>query len=216
MVDLRKPLSGMIWKAMKGDVMKYLITSLILVSAALMFSACKKSNPVDSSNDQYIWPLNKGNSWSYHIVTYDSAGTAAGGGNFSFSVTSDTVVAGETWYNLSNFSDGMFCRNRSDGFWVMQNGVQFLFFKYPGAVGDNWNSGGQAIEIRSTDSSMTTPKGTFRCHVYRMTYNYQTGEYLDIYLRPGIGMVAEDYYSTTGAGAFYLAEAISLTDYTVN
>ncbi len=194
--------------------MKLAIASLILISTAFMFASCK-SNPAGPSNDQYIWPLSEGNSWSYHVASYDSTGNVITGGSFSFSITSDTVVAGETWYNLSNFSSGMFCRNRSDGFWVMQSGVQFLFFKYPGSAGDTWTSGGQSVELRATDSSMTTSKGTFRCHVYELTYGYQAGEYLYIYLCPGIGMVAEDYYLMTASGEAYMAEAISLTDYTV-
>lgn len=195
--------------------MKFVITSLMLVSAVLIFASCK-SNPAGPSNDQYIWPLNKGNSWTYHVVSYDSAGGAIGGGNFTFSVTSDTVVAGETWYNLTNFASGMFCRNRSDGFWIMENSVQFLFFKYPCSAGESWNIGGQSIEIRSTDSSMTTSKGKYSCHLYRMSYYDQPGEFIEIYLSLGVGMVAEDYYSTTSSGAVYLAEAITLTDYTVN
>lgn len=195
--------------------MKPIITSLTLVSTVLLFTSCK-SNPAGPSNDQYIWPLHKGNLWTYHIVSYDSAGQVIGDGDFTFSIASDTVVAGETWHNLSNFAGGMFCRNRSDGFWIMENGVQFLFFKFPGSVGDTWGAGGQSIEIHSTDSSITTESGTFTCYEYQVSYDFQPGECLHVYLFPGVGMVAEEYYMTTSLGVSYRAQTVSLTSYAVN
>jgi len=182
---------------------------LLLGSAIFMLSSCKKSNLVGASSDQQIWPLKTGDLWDYQVASYDTAGIVNGGGTLSLSITSDTVVAGETWYRLSGDTGNFFYTERSNGFWIMSNGSQALFLKYPGSAGESWNCYSDSVSVQSTDTSVSVPLGTYNCYMYRLFYSSKPVE--DYYLSIGVGMVAEDDYSVTSSGQVYKAYAFSLT-----
>jgi hypothetical protein len=181
-----------------------------------MLTSCKKDNPVDSSPSvKQIWPLKMGNTWAVHMIEYDTTGAVTQSGSGTLVVTTDTIVGGETWYQISGVgSDGlMFYTNRSDGLWVMSSSTsglfQGLFFKYPVSAGDSWNLGGDQMFLQSADTLITVPAGTFHCYEYRLSMS----DYY--YFCPGVGFIAEDSYSSTNSGRLYIVARISIASFTL-
>ena len=189
--------------------MKSLLIFLLICFTLFMFSSCKKNNPVSPlETQQQIWPLKIGNTWGYHVVIFDSTGTVSNYGNTSLSISSDTVAGNETWYKISNNSTGIYYTNRSDGFWIMSNGLQTIIYKYPGNAGDMWHFFADSVIIESKDTLVTTSLNKYTCYLYRIFYGGKPIE--DDYLSPGVGLVAEDYYSSTISGQVYLKSSMSL------
>jgi hypothetical protein len=187
--------------------MKSFLNVSLLCLAVFMLSSCKKSNPVESSPSVLqIWPFKTGNTWAYQAISFDSTGTVTQSGSGAFIVTTDTIVGGETWYHLST-AGAMFYTNRSDGLWVMWNNTsglnQELLFKYPVSAGDNWNYGADLVFVQSTDTLITVMAGTYHCYEYRVFYN--SNPLCDYYCCPGVGFIAEDYFSSTNSGRLYRA-----------
>jgi hypothetical protein len=91
--------------------------------------------------------------------------------------------------------------------------IQVLLFKYPVSTGDSWNSGGDQIVLQSADTVITVTAGTFHCYEYRFLYNSKpTGDY---YFCPGVGVIAQDSYSSTNSGRLYINGRLSITSYTL-
>jgi hypothetical protein len=193
--------------------MKSFKNALLFCFLVFVFTSCSKDNPVDSSPSvKQIWPLKPGNTWVVCATEYDTTGAVTQTGSGAIIVTTDTVVAGETWYHISGVGS-MFYTNRSDGLWVMLNSTaglfQGLFFKYPVSAGDSWNLGGDQISLQSADTLITVPAGTFHCYEYRLSIN----DYY--YYCPGVGFIAEDSYSSTNSGRLYIRERLSITSFTL-
>ena len=196
--------------------MKSFVNALLFCFVVFMLTSCKKDNPVDSSPSvKQIWPLKPGNTWAYHAIEYDTTGAITQSGSAVIVVTKDTIVGGETWYQISGIGSGgsMFYTNRSDGLWVMSNSTsglfQSLYFKYPVSAGESWNLGGDQIFLQSADTLITVPAGTFHCYEYRLPMS----DY--VYFCPGVGFIAEDSYSSTNSGRLYLVGRQSITSFTL-
>jgi hypothetical protein len=196
--------------------MKSFVNALLFCFVVFMLTSCKKDNPVDSSPSvKQIWPLKPSNTWAYHTIEYDTTGAITQSGSGALVVTTDTIVGGETWYQISGAWSGgsMFYTNRSDGLWIMSNSTsglfQELFFKYPVSAGDSWNFGGDQIFLQSADTLITVPAGTFHCYEYRLSMS----DYY--YFCPGVGIIAEDSYSSTNSGRLYIEGRLSITSVTL-
>ena len=195
--------------------MKSFVNALLLCFVVFILTSCKKDNPVDSSPSvKQIWPLNPGNTWSFSTIEYDTTGAVTHSGAGALVVTTDTIVDGETWYHISGVGWGgsMFYTNRSDGFFAMLNSgtglTKGLLFKYPVNAGDSWNFGDQYIFLQSTDTSITVPAGTYHCYKYRLSMD-------DYYFCPGVGIIAQDSYSSTNSGRLYIEGRLSITSVTL-
>lgn len=202
---------------MNGNKIKSIHIFLLLCITAFIVSSCNKDNPVDTSQtNKQFWPLKLGNTWSYRAISYDSLEVVTGTGSMDISVTRDTIVNGETWYQLSN--DGtVFYANKSDGFWAMWNSsstlVQQLIYKYPASVGNNWNYYSNDISVQSTDTSISVQQGTHSCYAYRWLYD--TNLVRVDYCSRGVGLVAADYYTSTSSGLVYRNMAINLMSFSL-
>jgi hypothetical protein len=192
--------------------MKSFVNAMLFCFAVFLLTSCKKDNPVDSSPSvKQIWPLKAGNTWAFNIVEYDTLGAVAQSGSGAFVVTTDTIVAGETWYHIAGGGSTLYT-NRSDGFWGVSpdpSGIfPFLLFKYPVSAGDTWNGGGDPVFLQSADTVITVPAGTFHCYEYRLSSDYY-------YFCPGVGLIGEDSYSRTNSGRLYIAGRLSTTSVTL-
>jgi hypothetical protein len=81
-----------------------------------------------------------------------------------------------------------------------------LLYKYPDSVGDSWNtsyydSTTLQVSVEQTSTSVTVPQGTYACYEYKTLYNSEPQE--DDYFYPGVGFIADDYYSYTNSGRMY-------------
>ncbi|HUI31806.1 MAG TPA: hypothetical protein VLX91_16475 [Candidatus Acidoferrales bacterium] len=186
--------------------------SLILFT----LSSCKKSNPAGPSGGDQIWPLKVGDSWTFTITQYDSTGNVTATFPYTYSVTGDTVVAGETWYLVSNWGPYP-CTNRDDGLWEMEVSIsgifQGLLFKYPANTGDAWWSGADSVYVQSTSASITVPRGTYTCYEYLLFY--RSSLVVDYYYCPGTGWIESDWYATTSTGQSYKRHHSELTSFTL-
>lgn len=200
--------------------MKKILLTWLLSLSICMLPSCQKSNPVGPTGGQQIIPLKIGNTWLMHYTGYDTTGITRGAIDDTFKITTDTVVAGDTWYSISStvFST-LYLTNKSDGIWTSGSSTApCLIFKYPANVGDNWNaqvdpSTTFQISLQSKTISVTVPKGTYTCYEYRLITNSQP--YLDLYLSPGVGFVAMDVYSSTNSGRSYKQAHGELTSFTL-
>ncbi len=193
--------------------MKSCANALQLFCLVFMLSSCKKDNLVDSSlGEKQIWPLKLGNAWTYHQTNYDTVGSIIQWYNGSKIVTMDTIVHDETWYGISD--DYAFCANKSDGFWQLSGSFQGLRYKYPASAGDNWYYGGARMYLLSTDTLITVPAGTYHCYKYRYLWN--SIPVVDDYFCPGVGLIAEDWYSRTNSGRLYKYSTLDITLITLN
>ena len=193
--------------------MKSFANALLFCFVVFMLISCKKDNPVESSPiAKQIWPLKPGNTWAFSTKEYDTTGAVIQSGSGAIVITTDTIVGGETWYRFSG-SGSIFYTIRSDGIWGMSTGTsplfQGLFLKYPVSAGDSWNFGGDQMFLQSADTLITVPAGTFHCYEYRLSMS----DYY--YFCPGVGFIAEDYYSSTNSGRIYLKEHQSITSFTL-
>jgi hypothetical protein len=195
--------------------MKSFLNAILICVVVIMLASCKKDNPVDSSSSaKQIWPLKLGNTWAFNTIEYDTTGAVTHSGSGTFLVTADTMVAGETWYHIAGTgSEGeMFYTNRLDGFWGMSKSgaglSKGLLFKHPVSTGDNWNFGDEYVFLQSADTSITVPAGTYHCYKYR----FSMGDY---YFCPGVGIIAEDSYSSTNSGRLYIESRLSVTSVTL-
>lgn len=191
--------------------MKSIKKGLLLSVTLFTLASCNKSNPVNSPGGEQILPLNMGNTWLMQYTVYDTTGATQGTTYDTTSVTMDTVLAGETWYHIATkISSGpLFYTNKSDGLWEMTLGSSIaptLLYKYPANVGDNWSvqmdaSTNYQVSLQSTGASVSVPKGNYACYDYRMLDNSQPVE--EVYLNPGLGIVAIDIYASTNSGRSY-------------
>ncbi|MGA9292291.1 MAG: hypothetical protein WBV81_06845 [Ignavibacteriaceae bacterium] len=195
--------------------MKSLLIFLLISFTLFMLSSCKKSNnPVGpSETQQQIWPLKIGNTWGYHVVIFDSTGKISNYGNTSISISTDTAASNETWYKIYNSSTGVYYTDRSDGLWMMSNGLQTILYKYPCNVGDVWHFFADSVIVASKDTIVNTSLNKYTCYLYRIFYNGKP--VVDDYLSPGVGLVAEDYYSSMNSGKVYIKNSLSLISITL-
>ena len=150
-------------------------------------------------------PLAAGNAWTYRTVEFDRHGVPIDSVERSpvREVVADTVVADETWHRVAVFYEGTGDRGsdwwavREDGLWSDPgdlDGAGSLHLPYPappgatgaGRLGEKWT-------LASTDTTVTVPAGTFRCHHYRYRGAYMTYDD-DFFYAPGVGRVLSVYH----------------------
>lgn len=145
-----------------------------------------------------IMPLAVGNMWVYSVSYQDTL-------HFyhyedTILITRDTVIGGESWYVDQR---GYHYANRSDGLYLLNNGQPVLALKFPANINDSFPSPfvipGPPYEpirnlvVQSTSQSVTVPKGTYTCIVYRTPDDpaFPAG-YADYRYCPNVGLI--QYY----------------------
>jgi len=184
--------------------MKHLNQSFVIIIItifSLLIINCNKesstSPPVEQTAKEII-PLKVGNYWSYSRTLYDSVGNIQDTSSYITTITGTTSINGIQYYNYDNKST--YFVNKTAGYYISENSVDRLIFKYPASVGDSTNYG----KYTSTNSSIQVPAGNFTgC------YRYETVPISDKvnYFKPGVGLV----YATEKSGR----EVYQLTSYKV-
>jgi len=183
--------------------LKNLITITLLLVFA--FLGCKDDNivepPIDTS---VIVPLKVGNTWTYQFTMSDSLGNVWASFSQSTSIVSDTIISGRQTYV---FSSGDFFWNDDTGFWAQTSGKPpSLVYKYPANVGESY---GLLNTVICKDSTINTPKGSFKC------YGYTFG-IANSYVAPGIGVIKTEYFQNRSNGSTYLFQKEELINYQIN
>jgi hypothetical protein len=202
--------------------MKSLAIFLLIGFSLFIFSSCKTSHSLanSSQNDQQILPLKVGDTWVFRYTHFDTTGAIQKTVYDTLMISTDTLVAGDTWYEFSTHN-GRFYTNKPDGLWMMAGGTYpitpTLLYKYPASVGDSWNTSYAnsmtlQVSVEQVNVSLTVPQGKYPCYEYRTSYNSKPQE--DDYFCPGVGFIADDYYSYTNSGRMYKGahrELVSVT-----
>ncbi|MGA9116366.1 MAG: hypothetical protein WB626_06290 [Bacteroidota bacterium] len=171
---------------------------MILFLLSLLLSACGRdqepAGPPPAAS--VILPLASGNSWTYQVISLDTAGQQHVGG-MMLSVGRDTLFGGERWFGLF---PGSWSANRPDGVWQREGeGAPYLFWRFPASAGDSYPVGGDSMTVLSTYQSVAVPHGVHICHVYRQ------GSDTYYYLAPLVGLVKMELYSPAGLTVLSLA-----------
>ena len=205
---------------MKGINMKPLASISLLGLLLFTLSSCRKSNPVNSSSGQQMWPLQVGNTWVMRWDRLDTSGNVLSSGYDTTLVTGDTLISGNTWYHVSwgGISTDLMI-NKSDGVYNMSNGTAQPTWKYPAKVGDQYVllAGSHYMNIQSTDTSLTVPEGIYSCYEYR---DFQVADNLPTevdFLSPGVGPVQTEVYGFVGTSSnrLFCSERLRLVSFTL-
>ncbi|MGB2868962.1 MAG: hypothetical protein WBD36_10955 [Bacteroidota bacterium] len=197
------------------------ITAMFL-TVLLLGLGCSKSsdNPVSTVDDtsNQILPLQVGNSWTYNVMTYDTAGIGTFYALINMVVVRDTTIGGERWYIVSSSgSSGVgIIKVKSDGLWYHSAAGNFLGVKYPAADLSAFLLQSITVSVASNSASVTVPKGTFSCIKYGVTQGtsfFGPGP-TDYYFSKGKGLVQINVYLTSG-GKTTRYMSVDLMDYVV-
>jgi hypothetical protein len=162
------------------------------------------------------FPLAVGSSWTYRLTFYHPDGSTQGGtGTVVYQVTKDTIVYGEKWSYLESGTSGLYYLNRNNGVWNVLNGSMKNFFKYPATARDRYFTNLGSMSVRSIDTTITVPKGTFSCYEYSLSQSVPMADY---YFLPGTGIIRIDLYEDyeeTDSVRTYINSSYELSDYTL-
>lgn len=199
---------------------KGLVFSL-LAFAVVIAAGCSSDNGTNGGDPipNVIVPLTLGNTWVGTQVEYDSTGAEVVSFTQTFFVNQDTVIAGDRWYAIAGAR--ILLANQNDGLWIrygFQDTLDLLdpamYARYPAVVGQSWQSGidlSSTVSVVSVDTSITVPKGTYKCHLYRWVRD--SGNRIDHYfLAPKTGWIKTEFYRFTGGGTQYLYGSWELED----
>ncbi|MEE9190461.1 MAG: hypothetical protein V3U16_06795 [Candidatus Neomarinimicrobiota bacterium] len=157
--------------------------NLVFIIAVLVILVSCKKNPTSSNQNDYLIPLEVGNSWSWRVEPYDRD-QDDDEIYFDLQITDTMSLQGDIWYG-----NGIhYFRNDNIGFWQTHTAYDtiWLVFKYPASSGEIWSNGESTLI--NTKASIN---GFDNCYLYQESYSgYGGREEVDKYfIKPGIGWV---------------------------
>lgn len=196
----------------RGNLMRNLAFSTV-VFAVIVAAGCSSDKGPNGGDPipNVIAPLALGNTWGGTQIEYDSTGAEVVNFYQTFFINQDTTIAGERWFAIAGAK--ILLANRNDGVWIrygFQDTLDLqdpsMYAMYPATVGQSWQSGiglSATVIAVSVDTSITVPKGTYNCHLYRWVRD--SGTRIDHYfIAPKTGWVKTEYYRFTDGGTQYL------------
>jgi hypothetical protein len=143
-------------------------------------------------------PLAPGNTWVLADTLWDPSGAIISAKIDTNAVLRDTMIAGETRYVLREPHVEYIATNRTDGYWHGRGPVLELLYKFPANIGDSAQSAEyyyMTTRVASTDSTVLTPSGSYRCYVYRTAGSLAGYRYVwNQYIAPNHGFIGSDSY----------------------
>ena len=110
-------------------------------------------------------------------------------------------------------------RNAQDGF--IRNLDKYLIYKYPASKYDTFPdpNGENDIVVRSIDTTIVTPAGTFSCYCFYIPRGQIIGGkpgiyYLD-FVAPGIGFIKVEHYVQWSPGSYSIYSKQELIKYDI-
>jgi hypothetical protein len=202
------------------------IRLIVLLVGVLMFQlSCRDSGivttlePLPAAKDSII-ALRVGNRWLWHVTTYALDG---GGSTYldSMKIDSAQTAGSDQWFFPSGALGPLAFANRTDGcyyksFYGIPPTPGFLFYKYPARRNDKYKapqeqfSGNSTwivdtlrmMTVLSTDTTITSPAGTFQGYLYRYERTNGSGYSLE-FLAPSVGWVRVETYARTLDGQYF-------------
>ncbi len=203
------------------------IPFVILVLLSLVLGACKSDESTVARIEQpthtpTIIPLSVGNKWLRSFSLYDTSGVAFFSGVDSIEVLRDTLARGSKWFILKMQGIEYVVANRPSGMWVVGDGNEVLWYKFPASPRDSFpvSSNTSYTRIPTIDTSIVVPAGRFSCYKYEVEgYPWvgAIGGSLDVkFISPDNGFVKNEFYSSTFTSTTkYLYSRIELAKLTL-
>ncbi len=178
--------------------------------------------------DTSIIPLTIGNTWTYREVNYQVDASPIDSSEVTVSVTKDTTINGEKWYQVSETQGqrsvpGWLTR-RADGIYLLSplggSNPAILAEKFPAQAGESFKSGldgSITVQVVSTNSSKVVRAGTFeRCYEYvRLPPPGGRPRTSHAFFALGVGQIATTDYEPDGNGGQYVVTDRQLVSYTL-
>ncbi|HYF02254.1 MAG TPA: hypothetical protein VEC36_02675 [Patescibacteria group bacterium] len=210
---------------MKADFLK--LCSCILMA---VFFGCSDNNSTepDTTKSEGIIPLKVGNQWIFKRYHIDSTGTQIAEYRDTMQITGTKMFDNEMWYKTyisagsGYITAEVFQLNRANGLWNRDYiGEPNLAVKFPAQAGDTFYSGEpddlqdtmfhRKMHVLSTDTTITTPAGMFKCYAYGYYYNSSKILAQLIFYAPSVGYIKEELYAGTGLDRY----GVELINYTL-
>jgi hypothetical protein len=164
-------------------------------------------------------------------TTFDSTNKIIKSEHDSIIVIKDTVIKNETVYIIQSIINGIpsfsiYALNRADGFYVVDirkdsvkhtdSILYFLYYKYPGNIGDIFLNGTDTLKILSVSSVISAMNTNYTCYAYFNEKQYPNIYYKqNLYLSPGIGPIYNEQFSQATGGILYMYSKTETLSYLV-
>lgn len=178
--------------------MKLLFTFLFLYT-----SFCFSQNSV--------YPLKKGNSWTYLEETTSSAGVDIDGlaiDTITNYIIGEQTTNGETWFITQEFGSPFLLKNGPKGQYELDStaleegsSVAVLFFKLPikGESQAYYPYEDSRVTVSGKTYSINSPAGTFSCYKYTITPYLDTYYSIIYYICIDKGVIKYQYFDETSS-----------------
>jgi len=204
----------------------------VIFAGAILLTACTKNAPatLPSGNSSMLIPLNAGNLWNYADTNIDEDGTRSFTESETMQIFQHVNINNETWFFTNFFnSSGVFTRSVENEFYFRQSATSdsFLFFARTSGSSvvyrDTINASGDKEKYISYSNAynMNGFDNLIKnvINQYAQSDTTKIRSYMEWYIKPGIGIVEIDSYSSknvNGGEPFYLQRKATLTSYLLN
>lgn len=172
----------------------------LLISLAILIGCdSDKENPITSIEKSFIIPLNVGNQWLGKAERIGNDGEIILTSYLGFSVVGKINVD-SIKLSILQLENGQrfFCLNTDSGFVYSINSMNYLQYKYPASVGDQFSVSGNTFrEVISTDTTINTEYGKYNCYHYSLRF-YDNNFHTEQFISPNYGFIYSEHYQTDG------------------
>jgi hypothetical protein len=177
-------------------IIKYFFLILFIINGCQN----ENENPIIPSQQKFIIPLSVGNQWLGKAERIGTDGQILGTSDYNNSVLAEFTNIDSIKLSVLQIGNGQrfYCTNKDSGFVYNFNDQYHLQYKYPGVVGEKYSISGNAYrEIISTDTTIITEYGKFKCYHYSVRF-YDNEFHTEEFISPNIGFIYYEHYQTDG------------------
>lgn len=175
---------------------------LFFISCAIFISCNSEDESTGATTPKevkVIMPLAVGNAWTFSIRSVVPPSKETTTTAYTVTLTNRSTINAEYWYSSNG---GLMFTNRVSGLWEGSSAASAsLYLRYPVSKGETFGVGTgtpMLVHVRSVDSLITIPAGTFPCVVY--TYD-DSSRYIEHLYAVNVGEVRSTVIHRTGAEA---------------
>lgn len=178
----------------------------------ITYSCSTENDPLGFANPSGdIFPLQIGNKWDYVSLYFDSKSELIDSSFDSEEIISSYEKDGKEWFSFA--SSWFQYSKQTDGIWVKHTQAPDeaqpeLVYKFPTYQFENYSN----VTVISMDKTIKIGLGYYRTIQYRLSID---DGYTDLFLCPGIGLIARTKVKKDSNGKFYLARKKELLSYTI-
>lgn len=160
----------------------------------LCINGCKKADaPVRPDYSKVIWPLSLHSYWEYNDTGYHDTITYVD--TTTMKVDNVREENQRVYYKLNRYYTEYTLGDKGLNEYSQGGPAEgTLYLKYPAMVNDYYLYGEMLVTVKSIDTTVTVPAGTFNCYYYHFFRSMDNVSW-EMFLAPGVGPVKEEYYT---------------------